>query len=349
MLRKRLLARIGLLIGAFVIGAVGAIAAMQVVLNRFDRANSDAASLIQSVQELDNAAASAQLAALVDPNSDGAMRQPELGPCDRQLQRIRAALDQLNDHPMTRPDGRVRDTFERARMAAQPLLTSLGVSSRAGIDTPALLAARVEWQQQLQELEQAVRTEVGASQSRVAREFRVLVFVLTVAAMAMVNIAAIVLLRTAQMILRPVDALVVGSRELAAERFTHRVSVPLSDEFAELAHAYNHLAEQLQVSESRKAEALRQLAVTLNHELNNAASIIEMQLSLLARQPGAHPDQARCLREIRASLGGISQTIASLKEIRRVVLTDYLPGQKMVDLERSIADRLPSDPTPTPL
>jgi len=169
------------------------------------------------------------------------------------------------------------------------------------------------------------------------RYFRVLVIALTLAALVMVNISVVVLLKAAQMVLKPVGALVESSRELAAEHFDHRVVIDQGDEFAELAHAYNRLAEQLQANEERKTETLRQLAVTLNHDLNNAMSIIEMQLGLMDRQAGGNPALGAHLQQIRASLSRMTGTVASLKHIRRIVLTDYTPGQKMVDLERSVS------------
>jgi signal transduction histidine kinase len=108
-----------------------------------------------------------------------------------------------------------------------------------------------------------------------------------------------------------------------------------------LARAYNHLAEELEQSEERKAEALRQLAVTLNHSLNNAMSIIEMQLGLLDREVSGNPAQAEHLHQIRSSLLRMAETVASLRSIRRVVLTDYSEGERMVDLEASVALELP--------
>ena len=38
-----------------------------------------------------------------------------------------------------------------------------------------------------------------------------------------------------------------------------------------------------------------------------------------------------------AQASPIARTIASLREVRRIVLTDYMPGQKMIDLPRSVA------------
>jgi signal transduction histidine kinase len=169
----------------------------------------------------------------------------------------------------------------------------------------------------------------------VSRDLRRLVVALTVAALVMANVAVFVLLRTGQIILRPVDALVQGSRELARERFEHRVHLPQTDEFGELAHAHNRLAEQLQANEARKTEVLQHLAVALNHELNNVMSVIELQLGLLDRRSGGDPAQAVHLRQIRDNLARMTRTVAALKSVRRIVLTDYGPGQKMIDLARS--------------
>jgi signal transduction histidine kinase len=185
-------------------------------------------------------------------------------------------------------------------------------------------------------LDAACREHIAREQASQAGAFRWLVLGLTLAALVMVNVAVLVLFRITTMIVKPVASLVEGSRELAAERFEHRVPVGLSDEFGELAHAYNRLAERLQANEARKAETLRQLAVTLNHGLNNAMGIIELQLGMVDRESVGNPVLARHLREIRAVLARMGHIVSSLKNIRRVVLTDYAPGLQMVDLERSV-------------
>jgi HAMP domain-containing protein len=160
-----------------------------------------------------------------------------------------------------------------------------------------------------------------------------------------INISVIVLLRTAGMILRPVDKLVEATRQLAQERFDYRVDVAQEDEFDQLARAYNQMAQQLQTSEERKLETLGQVALTLNHELNNAISIIEMQLGLLSRRAGGDdPGFAKPLLEIRQSLARMARTVEQLKRVRRIVLTDYVQGAKMLDLERSVEESTPRSP-----
>jgi hypothetical protein len=82
---------------------------------------------------------------------------------------------------------------------------------------------------------------------------------------------------------------------------------------------------------------MRQLAVTLNHELLNVINCIDLQLRVVDRRSGSDPSLAQHLREIHENLGRIAGTIASLRHVRRIVLTDYLPGEKMLDLPRSVA------------
>jgi signal transduction histidine kinase len=180
----------------------------------------------------------------------------------------------------------------------------------------------------------------------VAARLRWIVLGLGLAFVGVVNVSVVVLARMAGTILRPVDALVAATRELGRERFDHRVEVgPAAEEFDQLARAYNALAEQLQANERRRLETLGQVALALNHEVNNALAIIELQLRRLSRHAGAGGVPDAPLREIHDSLGRIAASVRSLSSARRIVLTDYLPGTKMLDLKQSAQA---SDPAPEP-
>lgn len=329
MLRRRLLTRVGILIGAFVIGAIVAVSMLQGVLADIDAANSDAALLIDGVQNATSDAIAIERTAAAAP-----VTPQMLASIHALTAALESTLQQLGKHPAASDPS---SDAGKALAHAQALSTALSTRLPDGAMAASLHAA-------LSELSKHLRGHVAQKQRAVGESFRRMVLGLTVAAMVIMNVSVLVLLYTAQMVLRPVGQLVEGSRMLAAERFDHRVNVDEQDEFGELARAYNYLASQLQASEEHKAEALRQLAVTLNHGLNNAMSIIELQLGLLDRQSGGNPAQAAHLRQIRSSLGHMTDIVASLKQIRRVVLTDYLPGQKMVDLERSVG----ADPAAAP-
>jgi len=167
--------------------------------------------------------------------------------------------------------------------------------------------------------------------------FRNIVVLLAVAFLLVINISIIVVLRISSLILKPVEQLQRATRELGQEHFDYRVKIEQNDEFQELASAYNKLAEDLQVSEARKMEVLSQTAVMINHELNNAMAVIQLQLQRLGRDPAISPETTAKLRDIEQSLQKMTKTVQSLKNVRRIVLTDYVPGLKMLDLEKSTA------------
>jgi signal transduction histidine kinase len=330
MLRRKFLTRVGLLICAFVIGAAVAVWKLQEVQQDLDRVTADAAEVTDTIQSI---------AGVINGVDAYRLSPSGVDPTDltRTSESLAKLLDTLADRPMVMGSREATSQLKELRAALPEFLVQDGdEANHAAMATHVPASIRVH--AMVQELGRVMRDRIASEQARVGGSFRIMVIALTLAAFVMVNVSIWVLLRTAQMVLRPVASLVSGSRELAAERFDHRVPVDGGDEFGELAHAYNRLAEQLQSNELRRTETLRQLAVTLNHDLNNAMSIIEMQLKLLDRRSGQDPSYTNPLREIRGGLLRMSQTVSSLKNIRRVVLTDYIPGEKMIDLERSVAE-----------
>lgn len=324
MLRRKILARVGLLALAFVLGSVAAVWLLQDVLGQLDRSNKDAAVLIDNVQALETA-----VGTIESGRSVGKMDPQEL---ESSRGAIREAMTRIGAHPSVAETG---GTGAEAYARVAGLLPGFVDVGEPG--TAAAEGAR----NAVQDLGRVLREYVATEQRGTFRYFRTMVLVLTLAALVMLNTTIFVLLNLAQMILRPVASLVEGARELAAEHFEHRVTVEDEDEFGELALSYNRLAEQLGANEERKTETLRQLAVTLNHGLNNAMSIIELQLGMLDRQTGGNPTLSNHLREIRGCLNRMAGIVASLKNIRRVVLMDYAPGLKMIDLERSVEEGEP--------
>ncbi len=333
MLRRKLLIRIGLLVACFVLGAAVAIYLLQDTVPEIDRINADTVALVDGVNTLSDRVAQIENAR----DGLGVLRAPGGESPEEALMRTFA---QVGTHPAIAIAGSPQaQAYQRLRQFLPDFVANSASSSTQD------RIARAHVQSTLGDLARAVRAYVASEQGVFGRYLRWLVLGLTLSALVMVNVSVFVLLRTAHLVLKPVGELVQGSRELAAEHFDHRVRVEQQDEFGELARAYNRLAEQLGANEERKAETLRQLAVTINHDLNNAMATIEMQLSLLDRESGRDKNLARYFRDIQSTLARMSGRVASLKNIRRVVLTDYVDGQKMVDLEQSMTP----DPTASPL
>jgi signal transduction histidine kinase len=186
-----------------------------------------------------------------------------------------------------------------------------------------------------------------ASHVALAARLKWIVLGLSGAFLLLINASAVLLVRTAGMVLNPVERLVQASRELAAERFEHRVVLERDDgEFGELARAYNQLAQQLQANERKRIEVLGMAALTLNHELNNALGMIELQLQLVKSRSSDAVRVEACLRRIGDGLARMSGVVELLKHVKRIVLTDYVEGTKMLDLRKSTEEEGEGNVTP---
>ena len=184
---------------------------------------------------------------------------------------------------------------------------------------------------------------VALLETELAR-FRAIVLGLGIVFVLLINFSVILLVRTGAKVLRPVNALVEATRELTREKFDHRVNLQEHDEFDELAEAYNTLAEHLQQTEKQRMSVLGQVGLALNHDLNNAMATIELQLGMLGRGANGDLQTERRLRTIQDSLTRMKDTVQALKSARRIVLTDYSPGMKMLDLVQSAQEE--QSPTP---
>ena len=339
MLRRKLLIYLGPLVLLLLLSAILAILMLQDVLGRLEHVSAYAATTVQQTNRLSRhiSAAEVELSQLLSH------RKRHLDDLDDTLARIRADVDDLRKQyvvhePASAPaleqlTSRVHD-FTRHAFA----LSTATNPQDARIYNQRALEDVASMRQDIQVIAQHASAHSQAEQADVASRFKWLVLGLSIIFLLVINIAVIVLLRTAGMILKPIEKLVEASRHLADENFAHRVILDQKDEFDQLARAYNSMAQQLQASEQRKLETLQQVALALNHELNNAMAIIEMQLSLLSRQASASPASDRHLRQIRQSLQRMADTLQKLKQVRRIVLTDYIEGTKMLDLQKSVEE-----------
>jgi hypothetical protein len=340
MLRRKLLLRIGVLVALYIVGAVGAIALLQGVIGELDSAASSSAVSAETIDRLEASFVAARETLEDEALNDDASRTAILGSGER----ARAAY---------------------AEVGGLPVASDAGASCYARIGTmldgiapkPEWLEGQglVSWRQnapgfadelmaEIAHLRQLNRAAAGGRQLDITRELRNLIIGLTVAALVMLNVTIVLLLNTGEMIVRPVEALVEHSRALAEERFDSRVETPGGGEFGALAESYNSLAAQLLKNEQRKMETLQQLGVSLNHELNNVINIIELQLASLDRHAKGDGTQERKLVQIRENLHRIAETVASLKDVRRIVVTEYANGTLMLDLPGCTRSLGPDEP-----
>ena len=342
MLRRKLLLVLGSLIVLLLVSAVSAILLLHDVLKDLDHASTEVVTCTAKTHLVEQAVGAVEadlhrlrtrpesppetvitaVASLADRVED--LLESGMLPKDAAAgtHRLDELLPELTRH--------LRALADAGDPAARDKAITLAVGVSAAMRAEIAEVSRITYEHSALEHEQVVR------------KFRRTAVVLGIGFLVLLNVSIIVVLRAAIMVLKPVNALVEASRRLGREEFDHRVTVDRTDEFGELAQAYNSLAEQLQSNEERKVETLKQVARTLNHELNNAISTIELQLTVVDRRKGDAQAVAKPLRQIHESLGRMADTIDALKRVRRIVLTEYLSGVKMLDLERSVAEDSPT-------
>jgi HAMP domain-containing protein len=349
MLRRKLILALGALVVLLLIAAIVAMLLLQNVLEDLDHVNSSAMAGTTKTSALGLTITNIE----AELNDIRLREEAHLDDLIDAVETLRRQVEDLGGFAVVRTEAGVH--YRRLLELVPQFIEHVG--NLATTRDPALSAVHAD---QAMTASTAIRREISAihqvAQAHVEKEqlaattkFRWVVIGVAIVFLAVINLSILALLRASTIILRPVDRLVEASRRLAREEFDYRVDVAQHDEFDELALAFNRLAGQLQFNEQRKIETLQHVARTLNHELNNAVSIIELQLSRLARNSGGGQSLAEPLEQIHQTLERMSRTVDALKRIRRIVLTDYLEGVKMLDLQRSVEGApSPAEPASDP-
>lgn len=347
MLRQKMLIILGSMVALLLVAAIGAVLLLQDVLNDLDHVTTVAIS---------GATQTSHMAATIT-RVEVELNEVQLNPSahlDGLIDAVemleRQAVD-LGEFYVMREEGNSAEAYQQLREEIGVFIRHVGnlATTRdpdlARRHTERALNASVLIREGIATLGQIAQDHSTSEQHQVTTKFRWMVLGVSLVFLLVINFSILMVLRAVMMILKPVDRLVEASRCLAREEFDHRVDIDQHDEFDELGRAHNRLAAQLQSNEQRKMETLQQVARTLNHELNNAISIIDLQLSLMARRSEGDQALAKPLHQIQETLGRMSRTVDALKHIRRIVLTDYLEGVQMLDLKRSVEDG-PVEPPP---
>jgi signal transduction histidine kinase len=87
-----------------------------------------------------------------------------------------------------------------------------------------------------------------------------------------------------------------------------------------------------------RLDVARQLAATLNHEINNPLFIVSATLEDLLAE-AEEPAEERRLRGALDAVWRVASAVKQLQDIRQVVTTAYIEGLPMVDLDASTEAR----------
>ena len=336
MLRRRLLTAFAALVILLAAFAVPAVWGLQRVLAGLDHVNTEATCIVVDMTRLNMTLTAVE----IELYQLQLGRQKHLDALIADVQAARNLIGEIGEHYVVHEPGTERfyrdlvDEFPRFMRQVSSLATAQDPVLARKYNIEALSMA-MAMRKNAGQIHRLTGDHARREQSELTGHFRWLVVGIALGCLLVINISIMVLLRAGHMVLSPLADLVKTSRQLTHEQSGDHAHQADVDEFAQLAEAYRSLGLQLEAQEQRRMETLQQAAVTLNHELNNAMAGIELQLEVLKRQAGGSEEFESGLRNIRQGLWRMAATVESLKHIRRIVLTDYIEGVKMLDLERS--------------
>ena len=339
MLRRKLLIMFGSVVAMLVALAVLAVLLLQRVMSGMDHVNRDAMGIVAQTSHLNTTLSQVE----IELYGLQLGRQRHLDELIQKVDSLDEQVTRIRSHYVMRSQNmrQVTDLLDIHLTQFRQSVASLATAQDPDLARQYIVDAlgkAMELRRDAHQVERAAHQHASEEQLYLATSFRWLVLGLTLGCMIVVNVVILALLHASGVILRPVDRLVRATRELARERFDHRVKLDQRDEFQELAESFNSLAERLETNEQRKMEVLHQVTLALNHEINNVIATVDLQLRVLARQAGGNQQVSQSLRQIQDNLRRIAQTVQSLKDIRRIVLTEYVSGVQMLDLQQSLRE-----------
>jgi len=135
---------------------------------------------------------------------------------------------------------------------------------------------------------------------------RLLIVTGAVAVLALLITGAI-----ARRIIRPIAELRNATRDLAAGQLSRRVAVSGSDEVAELARGFNHMASELERQESLRRDLVHDVA----HELRTPLTALRCRVETVI--DGMVDDPKPALRQVNEDVAHLSQLVSDLEELAR--------------------------------
>jgi len=337
MLRRKLLIVLAILTVLMLTTAISSVLLIQSVLSDMEHINAialtDTAATRRVTQTVETIAQE-----LHDGNPD---QQREINPFDQAMSQLNDELGELNElQALNGTTQHAQDHPTKLQEAYYDLETATIAFNARGdeptnqrLDQPT--QALNQMRQQILNHAELTFDQMKTAHIQATKRLRSTAITLAVIFVLLINISIILLLRVSSTILQPIDRLLEASRHLANEDYDYQIHIKRNDEFDDLAKAFNAMGKQLGANEKMKIETLHQVARTLNHELNNAIEIIELQLKMVTRSPNYDQRSNQPLERVHESLNHINETVATLTQVRRVVLTDYIKGVKMFDLKRS--------------
>lgn len=102
---------------------------------------------------------------------------------------------------------------------------------------------------------------------------------------------------------------------------------------------------EIAARDAARASAMRELAIGIRHEMNNALTTVLLEAQILARDPGTTDDARRTADAIAAQVHRMGEALERLDKAESLPVVPYVAGVTMVDV--TAAGELPDHPVNT--
>ncbi len=146
------------------------------------------------------------------------------------------------------------------------------------------------------------------------------------AALAAIAAALILGILLARQIIGPLRRLTLGAQRIAHGHLDERIEVRGRDEVAELADAFNQMAESLQ----RTEDARRQLVADVAHELRTPLMVVSATVEAI--EDGVLAPDATNLSTIRGEINSLTRLVSDLRDLSLGDIGQFSIEHEPVDL-----------------
>lgn len=151
---------------------------------------------------------------------------------------------------------------------------------------------------------------------------------LLIAALAATVAGLVTSLLLIREILRPLHQLASSSQRIAAGHYDERVSVPDSDELAQVASSFNHMAAVLEQTEARRVALIGNVA----HELRTPLASLEGYLEGMV--DGVFPADPETLSTMQREVRRLHRLVNDLQSLSRIEAGQVELRPEIIDLEQ---------------
>lgn len=199
----------------------------------------------------------------------------------------------------------------------------------AQLTAPAALqrhAARMEEMIAAVEGSQAIMEDLNQSFVQAVNE--ILLMAALAALLTAVGISAFVTRR----LVDPIQRMKAASQRIEAGDYQERVEVPGEDELADLARAFNRMAQRVGETEERRRRLIGDVAHELRTPLSNIKSVMEGLID------GVLPAQPPTFREVEREVTRLQRLVQDLEALSRVEAGEILLDLRATDVQDFVSN-----------